>query len=205
MTFDFINIPTGSQVTFLLSNNSAQMTMEATIDELLREDLAVITLHTNVTQTLNFSNVHIDMMYTSPEGLPYQWSGVQIAYLKNRYLLKTNGIGHRLNRRSAFRVGVSRPGQLRIESGQILPVVIRDISLTGFSITDTSKKLPLKGGSTGTLIFEDIGHELDLFGSVIRVEERDNAIIYGFLIKRSCKDLASYVTAKQRRNRNSTR
>ena len=58
-------------------------------------------------------------------------------------------------------------------------------------------------GDIATLKFEDLGHEINLQGSVIRVEKGEGYIVYGFTIVRSCKDLPSYITNKQRRKRNS--
>lgn len=38
-------------------------------------------------------------------------------------------------------------------------------------------------------------------GRVVRIEEREDMIIYGMAICNMCKDLSAYVNNKQRRNR----
>ena len=75
-------------------------------------------------------------------------------------------------------------------------VIAKDVSLTGFSIADKKNVLSLSIQSGATLYFEDIDHTIDLYGEVMRIEERDDYKIYGFSIRRSCHDLPSYITAK---------
>ncbi len=204
MKHNFSDIKPGSQLTLMLHSGSVHMKMGAVLEKFLREDLAVITLQTSVKQILNFEKVTIEMVYTSDEGYPYQWRQARIVYLKGNYVLQVAGEGVRFNRRTTFRVGVSRHAQLRTQDGREQRTIVKDVSLTGFSITDRSKELPLKMGSLATLIFEDIGHEINLLGNVLRVEEKEDCIIYGFNIQRSCKDLPSYINIKQRRKRSTT-
>jgi hypothetical protein len=108
--------------------------------------------------------------------------------------------GFRHNRRSCFRIGVSQHANLRI-SGRVEEVVVRDVSLTGFSITDRKKELNLTQGEHGILQYEDMGHELLLEGNLVRIEETPEYIIYGFVITKSSRDLSSYVNIKQRQKR----
>ena len=82
-----------------------------------------------------------------------------------------------------------------------MEVVVRDVSLTGFSLTDRKKELELTQGTHGLLRYEDIGHQLEIEGNVVRIEETEEYIIYGFVITKSCRDLSSYVNIKQRQKR----
>ena len=66
---------------------------------------------------------------------------------------------------------------------------------------DRKKEWNLQKGSHASLKFEDIGHELDLEGYVVRIEEADDYTVYGFVITKASRDLSSYVNQKQRRNR----
>ena len=79
--------------------------------------------------------------------------------------------------------------------------MIRDLSLTGFSIADRKKELSLGIGSELSVSFEDLGHVLNLVGRVVRIEEQEEVNIFGFEICNLCKDLSSYLSVKQRQKR----
>lgn len=202
MKYVFSEISEGSPIVLMLHNGSIHMKMDATIVSFVREDIAIITLHTSITQILKFDNIDIEVLYTTREGIPYQWRKAKIVYFKGSYVLQVKGEGARYNRRCTYRVGVSRSAQLRTSDGREYRVIVKDVSLTGFSITDRTGDVVLFEGDTATLIYEDLGHEIDLHGSVVRIIEKDDYKSYGFTILRSCKDLPSYIAMKQRRKRN---
>ena len=81
-------------------------------------------------------------------------------------------------------------------------IIVRDISLSGYSITDRKKELTLSPGDVVQVAFEDIGHTIDLVGKIVRIEEREDMTIYGMVLTNMCKDLSSYISVKQRRNKN---
>ena len=118
---------------------------------------------------------------------------------KHDYILQVFSDGMKYNRRDSFRVGVSVLAEFR-KGGRTQQVLIRDISVSGFAISDRKNELGLSKGDEVFVKFEDIGHYLDLAGRVVRIEEREDMIIYGLEICNLCKDLSSYVSIKQRRN-----
>ena len=198
MKYSFSNITGGDTITLMLHSGSVHMKMDAIVDNLVREDTAMITLQTASSQILKFDNIDIEVIYTSPEGHPYIWRKAQIVYFKGNYILQVKGDGASYNRRSSYRVDVSRSALIITNDGQAYPVTVNDLSATGFSITNPNKHLALLPGDKATLSFEDLAHTIDLLGSVIRIEEKDNLTVYGFTILRTCKDLPSYITMKQR-------
>lgn len=201
MKYNFADIPEGSPVVLMLHSGTMHMRMDATIVSLIREDIAIINLHTQVNSIIKFDNVRIEVTYTTLRGIPYVWKNAQIVYFKDNYIMQVKGEGHRFNRRSTFRVGISRTGRMRTPDGREQQAIIRDVSLSGFSITDRYNEYNFKMGDNITLYFEDIGHVLDLFGKVVRIDEKEHSTVYGFAIIRSCKDLSSYIATKQRRKR----
>ena len=202
MKYKFSDIKEDSPIILMLHNGSVHLKMDAHIVSIIREDIAVIELHTNLSQVLKFDNITIEVIYTSPDGYPYLWKKAKIVHFKGRYVLQVKGDGIRYNRRCTYRVGVSRNAQLRTPDGREHRIVVKDVSLTGFSVTDRKKELELRKDIGATLVFEDIGHCIDLYGTVIRIEEKEDYTVYGFTIRRSCKDLPSYISTKQRRKRN---
>ncbi len=189
----------GSHITLVISNGTQKMELDANIDRSIRENISVITLQLDTKSPLKFDNVHIEVEANFGE-IPYIWRSAQILYYQSEYILQTKGDGVRYNRRNSFRVGVSRTAQMRMDGRGNTEVMIRDVSLSGFSIGDRKKELNLKMGDSLSVTFEDIGHHLHLVGQVVRIDERPEITIYGFVIHNLCKDLSSYVSIKQRRN-----
>ena len=202
MKQEFSEIEVNSRILLTLSNGNKSMEMGATIVRHLKDNIALISLDNTTGQILKFDNISISVVYTNAEGIPYIWMNSTIVYYQGQYLLqvRANG-GHRHNRRNSFRVGVSHYAKMRTAGHGEIEVVVRDVSLTGFSITDRKKELNLTSGTHAVLRYEDIGHQLEIEGNVVRIVEEDDYIIYGFVITKSCRDLSSYVNIKQKQKR----
>ena len=195
MKYSFSNIPEGSSIILMLHNESVHMKMNASIINLIREDIAIISLDTSVTKVLKFDNMDIEVMYTTEDGVPFEWKKAKIVYFKNNYVLQVKGEGARYNRRCSYRVNIGRTATLRTDN-QEYRVIVKDVSLTGFSVADKKNELSLVIDNGAALYFEDINHTIDLYGEVKRIEEKEDYKIYGFSIRRSCHDLPSYITTK---------
>ena len=92
--------------------------------------------------------------------------------------------------------------QMKMSGNGAKHVLVKDISLSGFAIADRKKELELSKGTLLSIYFEDAGCVIDLTGKLVRIEEREDMIIYGFQTINLCHDLSNYLNIKQRRNRN---
>lgn len=191
----------GTTITLKVSNKVRSIEMHAALAKILREDLAVITIDYQSKQVLNFDGVHIEMESQTEDGMPYKWSNVKVAFYQKQYILQTEGEGNRINRREFFRVGVSKRGLMRMAGRGQKDIIVRDISMTGFAITDQRRELDLLLGDEISVHFEDLGHVLDLVGKVVRIQDEEDKIVYGLRIMNLCKDLTSYISTKQRAGR----
>ena len=196
MKYNFSDIEDGSPNILMLHNGSVHMKLDATVINLIREDIAIITLETSVTQVLRFDNIEINVVYVSEEGTPYMWKKAKIVHFKNNYILEVKGEGVRYNRRYTYRVNVNRMAQVRTAEDDEFRISVKDVSLTGFSLADKKNELHLEIDDGVSIYLEDMNHVIDLYGTVMRIEKRDDYYIYGLKIKRSCRDLPSYITAK---------
>jgi len=196
MKYNFSDIADGSPIILMLHHGSVHMKMDATIISLIREDIAIISLETSVTQILRFDNIEINVIYISDEGSPYMWKKAKIVHFKNNYILEVKGDGNRYNRRYTYRVNVGRQAQIRTAEDIAYRITVKDVSLTGFSLADKKNELHLSIEDGVSICYEDLNHTIDLYGTVIRIEKKEDYLIYGFQIKRSCHDLPSYITAK---------
>ena len=189
----------GSEIVLYLSKGNKRMKMAARIIENLREDAALIELDYETTKRLSFEGIDVDMEYNFQGMMPIIWHKVKVLNYKSQYILQTSIEGIRKNRRNCFRVGVSTKGQYREEGHGTQQIVIRDISLSGFSVTDDANQLEWQEGDRIDVCIEDIGYCLNLIGKVVRIEERRTKTIYGLEICNLCRELSSYISMKQRR------
>lgn len=196
MKYSFSDIKDGSPIVLMLHNGTVHMKMDATIINLIRGDIALISLETGMSQILKFDHMEIEVIYISEFGIPYIWKKAKIVYFKNNYVLQVKGEGSRHNRRMTYRVNINRLATVRTSDDNEYRITVKDVSLTGFSIADKKNELNLNYEDGVTIHFEDINHTIDLYGLVMRIEERDDYKIYGFATRRSCRDLPSYITTK---------
>lgn len=200
MGYKLFELPEESKVKLIIHNGEGSLEMGAIIKKHIKTNAAMIELDYDTTQKLVFENVQIRMEYTVEGEVPIIWNNINVINFKSEYIVQTPADGIRNNRRNSFRVGVSKLAQVigGNASGQVM---IKDVSLSGFAITDRKKELSLSIGDEIVVRLEDVGHDLKLCGQVVRVEEHDDMRIYGLEICNLCKDLSSYVTLKQRRAR----
>lgn len=170
--------------------------------KLLKDNVAVIELDYEGGNRLNFDSVQVDMEYTNEEGTPFIWRKVRVVFLRGQYVLQVFSDGVKFNRRASFRVSVATMARLRVMGKGPSHIMVRDVSLTGFSITDRDKELSLELGNKLSVGFEDLGYALELIGEVVRIEEHEDMTIYGLRTTNLCKDLSMYISVKQRRNKN---
>lgn len=203
MGYNFTEIEEGASITLLASNNGGFLELKGGLKKHIRPNLALISVYHSAAENkrLNFGNVQLDLEYCPDNEVPYIWRNAKIANVKNEYVLQVEGEGIRHNRRNSFRVAVAKTALMRMIGRSSQRVMIKDVSVTGFAISDSTKELGLKVGDKLSVSFEDIGHKLDLDGTVVRIEPREDMNIYGLQITNLCKDLSSYVTTKQRRSR----
>lgn len=196
MKYRFSDIKDGSSIIIMMHNGSVHTKMLGNIINLIRDDIATISLDTSISQILKFDHMELEIIYVSEEGTPYIWKKAKIVYFKNNYVLQIKGDGTKYNRRMTYRVAISRTADLQKVDDTHHRITVKDVSLTGFSVVDKKKDLNLSMDEGVTIRFEDINHTIDLYGTVIRIEEKEDSRVYGFIIRRSCRDLPSYITTK---------
>lgn len=171
----------------------------AMVKKHLNEQFTLIGLDYSGTQTLVFDNVDVDVEYFQTEDVPLMWRKVRVISQKNAYVLQVLGDPIRHNRRDSFRLSVAKLAWLKLAGEKPQQIMVKDVSLSGFAITDQKKELHLSVGDQLSISFEDWGYQLDLDGRIVRIEEREDMTIYGLTIRNLCKDLSAYINNKQRR------
>lgn len=191
----------GTVIRLQVSNKENSMPFDAVIRRHVKNNIAFITLDTEEEKKLVFDGLQIDMECSQDGLVPFIWHNVKIVNYKTGYLMQVTADGARNNRRGFFRVGVSTSAKILTAGKGSRQAMLRDLSLSGFSVSDRKKELRLSIGDELSIYFEDMGHSLNLIGKVVRIEDNTEALIYGFEICNLCKNLSSYLSVKQRRRR----
>ncbi len=187
-----------SKITLVISANDNKMEMFGSIKKIVNKDIAIIDIEYDTEKKLNFSNVKVELECNVDDGVPFLWKDTRVVNYKGEYVLQVACEGKRHNRRQSFRVSVSKYGYMQLPNRGNTKVMVRDVSISGFSIADRSKEYNLDRGITLNLKYEENGYSLNLAGLLVRKEEREDMDIYGFSIQNICKDLAPYISFRQR-------
>ena len=201
MGYKFQDIAVNSAIVLNIHLGNKHMELGAVIQKHLAQNLTLITLDYHGEKHLSFENVQLDVQHQPGDGVPILWHGARVFFYKNSYLIQVNTPGVRSNRRNSYRVSVGVLGWLNMAGKQPVQALIKDVSMTGFAITDRKRELNLMPDNRASLTFEDLTYKIHLEGKVVRIEKHSDYIIYGFTILNICNDLTSYINLKQRRVR----
>jgi len=199
--FKLSELEENTRIVFHIHHGEQQMDLGGILKKHLQDNLALITLDYKGSQRLVFENVKIDMEFPQDNGVPMIWRNVKIINHKVAYVLQVFGEGVRNNRRNSFRISVGKQGWFSMKGRESHYVTVKDVSASGFSISDRKRELKLMKGDQLSVSFEDLGYRLDLVGKVVRIEEREDMIVYGMVIINICNDLSTYINIKQRPTR----
>ena len=201
MGHKFTEVGEDSSIVLSIRSNDKHMELGAVVKKHLGKNLTLITLNYGGGKRLVFDNVQIDVLYCASDSIPILWHNAKVINHKDNYLLQITADGTRSNRRNSFRVSVATLGWMNQVGKPPKQVMIKDVSMTGFAITDRKKELKLQKGDRIVVSFDDLIFSLKLDGKLVRIEEHDDYVIYGFVILNICNDLSSYINQKQRKSR----
>ena len=160
-------ITEGERFVLHISNEGHSLDLYGIIKKHLKENIALITiLHE---QRLAFENVHVDAEGKGEESIPIMWRNVKIVSYKGDYIMQAPSDGVKHNRRGCFRVPIAMVAQMKSGGNGAKHVLVKDISLSGFSIADRKKELELSKGNILSIFFEDAGCVIDLTGKLVRI------------------------------------
>ena len=197
----FTEVGEDSPIVLSIRLNDKHMELGAVVKKHLGKNLTLITLNYGGGKRLVFDNVQIDVLYCASDSIPILWHNAKVVNHKDNYILQISADGTRSNRRNSFRVSVATLGWMNQVGKPPKQVMIKDVSMTGFAITDRKKELKLQKGDRIVVSFDDLIFSLKLDGKLVRIEEHDDYVIYGFVILNICNDLSSYINQKQRKSR----
>lgn len=192
------DIPAKEELLIKVTAGDKSLELQSNIIGHLKNNLTVVSIEGYENKKLNFDTVTVELEYSSENSVPVIFKGVSIQSYKDKYIINSPKKGTKTNRRGYFRVPVGETGFLKV-NGKMSTVIVKDISMTGFAVTDRNKELDLSKGTRVNLKFVDLAFEIVLEGELVRIEDANSHTIYGFQITNICKDLQYYIGLKQRR------
>ena len=157
MGFKLSEIEENTRIVFHIHHGEQQMDLGGILKKHLQDNLALITLDYKGSQRLVFENVKIDMEFPQDNGVALIWRNVKIINHQVAYVLQVFGEGVRNNRRNSFRISVGKQGWFSMKGRESRYVTIKDVSASGFSISDRKQELKLAKGDQLSVSFEDLG------------------------------------------------
>lgn len=203
---EFVNIGTEAQILlcFHSGQTNTDFRLDAKIVKYLDETTAVIQLLDKGDQLLSFEKVSVNLEYKTENSAPYLWNHIKIVQYKGSYIIRVPlAKGVKTNRRNSFRVPIGAFARTNHE--ELSSAVVRDISHSGFALSSNKKVTGLKIGEVLSASFSDQGFSIHMNGKLVRVEEREGMVIYGFCFIIPCPNLDEYIALKQRPLRNKRR
>ena len=201
MNIRFSEIEEQEFIRLRIHKGESQFVLGATVKRHLTDEFTLVALDYSGEQTLVFNNVTVDVEYFPSGDVPLVWKNIKVISQKNMYVLQVTGVSMRNNRRDSFRLSVAKMALMKRPGERPKQVMVKEVSLSGFSIIDSKKELNLEVGDQVSVFFEDWGYQMNLDGRVVRLEEREDVTVYGFSIRNLCKDLSLYINDKQRRSK----
>lgn len=153
-------------------------------------------------KVLSFNNVELKLLYCQEDAKPIVWNDVRVIESKGGYyVFQCDEDGIPMQRRDAFRIGISIECNIDLPKHRDAKLILRDLSTTGFSFAiPHDKDLNVILGQNVTAYVSDSGFNMSLHGMVVRRQEFDKCMVYGCRLLAEPKDIHRYIAAKQRRS-----
>ena len=144
MNIRFSEIEEQGFIRLRIHKGESQFALCATVKRHLTDEFTLVALDYSGEQTLVFNNVTVDVEYFPSGDVPLVWKNIKVISQKNMYVLQVNGVSMRNNRRDSFRLSVAKMALMKRPGERPKQVMVKEISLSGFSITDSKKELNLR-------------------------------------------------------------
>lgn len=203
----------GLAVTFLVTINKEFISFETKIQEVYPRKhliLAEPIYYNGKIVSFRGTNIMVDVLVKRGDEKPQLFKNVTVTTMKKPdgtlcYNLETIAESKPYNRRQHFRCYVGLPTVVQFgQNRSAQDAIIRDVSLSGFSVT-CSKDIEISPNQIVHTLFHDYIEELDekfslhLYGLIVRTHELENGkIVYGCRLNSRVSGLDNYIAKKER-------
>ena len=203
----------GLSLTFLVTINKEFISFETTVQDVYPRKHLVLAnpiYYNGKIVSFRGTNILVDVLVKRGDEKPQIFKNVTVTTMKKPdnslcYNLATIAESKPYNRRQHFRCYVGLPTVVQFGPNRgAHDAIIRDISLSGFSVT-CSKDLEISPNQIVHALFHDYIDELDekfslhLYGLIVRTHELENGkIVYGCRLNNRVSGLDNYIAKKER-------
>lgn len=206
-------VTTGTPITLLVTINGKQLSFNSQIQEVYPKRHLVLAEPVFLDEKIisfRGKNILVDIVVSFPDEKPQIFKNVTVITMKRAdnslcYSLSTFAESKTFNRRESYRCYVGIP--TAVQCGPNHPAhnaVIRDVSLTGFSVT-CNQDTELSPDKIIHVLLNDYIEELaenfsfHLYGMIVRSQELENGkTVYGCRLNNHVGGLENYIMKKER-------
>lgn len=203
-----IELPKGGKICIKVSVANKCLEFNSEVIYTNNESILVLPIQDSSGNAISLvsNEVNVSLEYVESDKMPIVWESVTLRYCKYKgsyyHQIWQESDGIPMNRREAFRVHIGESARLKlIVSGEIINVVFKDISSTGFSFI-SSKDINIDFTKVCKLESVVDSKKLNLDGMIVRKQpiEGTNKFVYGCALYGKSKELDYFVMQKQREN-----
>lgn len=203
----------GLGLTFLVTINKEFISFETTVQDVYPRKHLVLAdpiYYNGKIVSFRGTNIIVDVLVKRGDEKPQLFKNVTVTTMRKPdnslcYTLATIAESKTYNRRQHFRCYVGLPTVVQFGPNRSAQdAIIRDISLSGFSVT-CSKNIEISPKQIVHTLFQDYIEELDetfslhLYGLIVRTHELENGkIVYGCRLNTRVSGLDKYIAKKER-------
>lgn len=203
----------GTAITFLVLVNGEQLAFDSKIQEAYPQKHFVLAdpiFHNDKIISFRGKNIIVNLLVTTEDEKPQLFQNITITTMKKSdatlcYQISTMAESKPYNRRENFRCYVGVPSSMQGSANTTAhDVIIRDVSLSGFSVT-CNYDIKLQTGQTVHTVLNDYIEEIPekfsfhLYGIIVRIQEFDDGkVLYGCRFNNYVAGLESYIMKKER-------
>lgn len=197
-------IPPNSNITVIASVENHYLEFNTRTLGLHEESVVIELIRNEEGKAISFATdkIKLDVSYVEEEEKPpFMWKDVKVSHMKfgnnGFHVVTQSAEGKRENRRGAYRLFLGIDATLDIvDSARSIPVLLKDISSTGFAFVHP--------GELSTNKFCKISCAIDnkklvLSGIIVRKQIMENGnTVYGCHMEKFSKELEKFIAQKQR-------
>jgi len=202
-----LDLEPGSEITIEIKVQDHKLEFHTHIIEQLKDAAVIEPIRIDgKILSLGSENITINILYNKEDAPPLTWNYVALpaAVYKGEtcYKCSVEADGISQNRRGAYRLSVGLKGRAKIGTKKnMIPVLVREISETGFSFIDYKEKEEIHTfiDDPVLLIFDDEETHISVVGRIVRlIDDGEDKRIYACRVEVENHEIAKYIAKKQR-------
>lgn len=196
-------IKEGGSISIECANDVSKINFKSVVKKVFPDCIYIDPITKNNKPISLKSDKVLNNLYYYEEGKnPVIWKDCDVSFIKDNkeyyHKISCNTEGKTENRRQSYRLYVGIHGTVNVGiSKNITPIIVRDISETGFSFV-SNEKLETDGMYSIHIRFEFDETKFMMTGKLMWEDEVNQRYLYGCKVSAANKEIGKFITKKQR-------